>query len=81
MDPIALEKHIWNDEGGDSMEFLLSILQSGDSTKLIHENANFPNLLEQYGLALIQGFEVEQRFHYVLWKACDAIGWIQKGKA
>jgi hypothetical protein len=70
MDPIALEKHIWNDEGGDSMEFILSILHSGDSTDLSHENADFPKLLEQYGPALIriQGFKVEQKFHSSSWQ-------------
>jgi hypothetical protein len=71
MDSKALERHIWDDEGGDSLVFLLNILETKRKTLISTVSADFNNIPEhflKYGPALIQGFQVYRDFHSSNWQ-------------
>jgi hypothetical protein len=66
MDSKSLERHIWDDEGGDSKVFLKNLLSSGNHTEfttVYAHSKNIPELIEKFGPALIQGFQVDRDFH------------------
>ncbi|KAI9333276.1 hypothetical protein BDR26DRAFT_868493 [Obelidium mucronatum] len=73
MDAKSLYLHIWKNEGGDSLEFLKSILATKmHPSKIIHES-NFDDvdltlLLKDHGPGLVSGFRVTDDFSSCKWQ-------------
>lgn len=63
-----LYQHIWNNKGGDSLEFLKSILKETPESESIHHCSNRKDLesmdqcLRSYGPGLVSGFSVSKSF-------------------
>lgn len=59
----ALKRHIWYDEGGDSLFFLERILVSNVEFIDCFANSDISMLIEEHGPALIRGFRIESEFY------------------
>jgi hypothetical protein len=72
-----LEQHIWKNRGRDSRQFLKEILHSGSDTSFYsisssvlekHRDSDLKSLMDNYGPALIQGFQVDSKFNSGSWQ-------------
>lgn len=57
-----LEEHIFGNEGGNSVEYLRSILHPGSNLHHESDHSRFPDLLSRYGPALVAQFHVHNDF-------------------
>jgi hypothetical protein len=57
-----LKRHVWDNIGGDSKQFLKSILLPNSDTICESRESNLLESLHKYGPGLVQGFQVEDAF-------------------
>ncbi|KAJ3232578.1 hypothetical protein HDU78_006982 [Chytriomyces hyalinus] len=73
MNGTQLYHHIWDNQGGDSLEFLKSILakkpdRKGIVHKLVNDTTDLTSLLKTNGPGLVSGFRVTSDFNARQWQ-------------